>query len=228
MTSQFVTEHSVFIYTEAKELQEISRREREKINRRGEILQAAKKVFASKEYDAATIDDIATAAELSKGAIYLYFKNKADLFISTFEMGMQKFSSLTRDVLSSNEADPVKGIKELIRLHLIFCEENTDMFKIMSSERAHFETHWKMSDNKAFKQRLMSTMADNISAMADFVQRGIDSEVFKPIDPKSFSIALISAIHGLTARWIMEHEKFKLREKADTIITIFLDGLRKN
>ncbi|MGB9595247.1 MAG: TetR/AcrR family transcriptional regulator, partial [Candidatus Poribacteria bacterium] len=71
-------------------MQELSRREREKLNRRNEILQAARKVFASKDYSSATIDDIAAEAELSKGTIYLYFNSKADLFLSTFEMGMEQ------------------------------------------------------------------------------------------------------------------------------------------
>ena len=47
--------------------------------RRQEILDAARRVFVEKGYDAATINDIAAAADVSAGSIYRYFENKRDL-----------------------------------------------------------------------------------------------------------------------------------------------------
>jgi AcrR family transcriptional regulator len=56
------------------------RREREKERRRGEILDAAEKVFFSKGVRDATMDEIAGVAELSKGTLYLYFKSKEEIY----------------------------------------------------------------------------------------------------------------------------------------------------
>lgn len=56
------------------------RKEREKELRRSNIVDAAESVFFSKGYWTATIDDVAVAAELSKGTIYLYFKTKEELY----------------------------------------------------------------------------------------------------------------------------------------------------
>ena len=50
--------------------------------RRGQILEAAKRLFHSKGFSTATIEDIAQEAELSPAAIYLYFKNKDDIYVS--------------------------------------------------------------------------------------------------------------------------------------------------
>jgi len=62
------------------------RKEREKDlqqkMRRKQILEAAKRLFYEKGFSAATIEDIAQEAELSPAAIYLYFKNKDDLYAS--------------------------------------------------------------------------------------------------------------------------------------------------
>ncbi len=58
------------------------RKEREKERRRQQILVAAKRVFSEKGYSRATMEDIANAAELSPGTLYLYFKNKEELFAS--------------------------------------------------------------------------------------------------------------------------------------------------
>ena len=58
------------------------RRDREKARRVQSIMEAAKKVFASKGYLKATMDEIAMEAEVTKPTIYLYFKAKDDLFFS--------------------------------------------------------------------------------------------------------------------------------------------------
>jgi AcrR family transcriptional regulator len=58
------------------------RKQREKERRRQQILVAAKRVFAAKGYSKARIEDIAHEAELSPGTLYLYFKNKDDLYVS--------------------------------------------------------------------------------------------------------------------------------------------------
>lgn len=58
------------------------RREREREERRSAILAAAEKVFFAKGFAAATMDEVAGEAEVSKGTLYLYFKSKDDLFFA--------------------------------------------------------------------------------------------------------------------------------------------------
>jgi len=58
------------------------RKEREKERRRQQIIVAAKRVFSDKGYNRTTMEDIAKEAELSPGTLYLYFKNKEELFAS--------------------------------------------------------------------------------------------------------------------------------------------------
>mgnify|MGYP006293938867 FL=1 len=55
------------------------RKRREREQRRAQILEAAKKVFSSKGFNSATMEEIAGEAELSPGTLYIYFKNKEEL-----------------------------------------------------------------------------------------------------------------------------------------------------
>lgn len=64
------------------------RKEREKANRRKEILAAAEKIFFAADGDNGTMDDVAHKVELSKGTLYLYFKNKTDLLYAIAEKGV--------------------------------------------------------------------------------------------------------------------------------------------
>jgi len=58
------------------------RKQREKERRREDIIAAARKVFSAKGFNSATMEEIASAAELSPGTLYLYFKNKEELHTS--------------------------------------------------------------------------------------------------------------------------------------------------
>ncbi len=208
-------------------MQELSRREREKLNRRNEIIQAARKVFSRKDYSTATIDDIAAEAELSKGTIYLYFNNKADLFLSIFEMGMEQIVSITLESVSKNIDDPIAGIKDMIQRQLVFCEENIDLFKIMSSESVRIELHQDMAKTRNFHQRICETMLQSLKILADYIESGVRIGVFKEISPMDAAFALRSLVQGFAFKWIMEPEDGKLSDKTEFIITLFLDGLKK-
>jgi len=208
-------------------MQELSRRERERQNRRDEILQAAWSIFASKDYDSATLDDIAAAAELSKGTLYLYFQNKADLFLATFEMGVEKPFSIVQEVISSSD-DPVAGLKEIIKRLLDFFEENAGFFKILFSERAHFvEIHAEMEDDSGFKKRLIGIASGGLRVLADYIQHGIDIGVFRQVNPTDVALLLMEIIRGFG--FAMIHSPVELRPsgKADNIASILLDGIRK-
>jgi TetR/AcrR family transcriptional regulator len=64
------------------------RKEREKQKRRKAILDAAEKIFFAENGDKATMDDLAERVELSKGTLYLYFKNKTELLYAIAEKGV--------------------------------------------------------------------------------------------------------------------------------------------
>lgn len=85
-----------------------TRRERERRQRRSRILDAAEKVFSAKGFDQATMDDIATEAELSKGTLYLYFKSKDDLFAALsarmVEVVMNECEPLAREAPNGEAA----------------------------------------------------------------------------------------------------------------------------
>jgi TetR/AcrR family transcriptional regulator len=71
-----------------------ARRERERLQRHVAIVEAAERVFTAKGYAAATMEDIAAEAELSKGALYLYFKTKDELFVAQSVRPVESIASL--------------------------------------------------------------------------------------------------------------------------------------
>ena len=71
------------------------RKERERQQRREEILRAAETVFFSRGFEKSTMDEIAEAAELSKGTLYLYFRSKDDLHMAVARNAISQLSAHT-------------------------------------------------------------------------------------------------------------------------------------
>jgi TetR/AcrR family transcriptional regulator len=80
----------------------IERRERERQLRVQNILLAAEKVFFTKGYESATMNEIAQEAELGKGTIYLYFKGKDDVHRAIVGKGMDILFGLIKSSVNEN------------------------------------------------------------------------------------------------------------------------------
>ncbi len=70
------------------------RREREKEQRRRDIIEAAERLFFSKKYDSVSMDDIAAAIDLNKATLYLYFKNKDSLYATIVLRGARILNTM--------------------------------------------------------------------------------------------------------------------------------------
>lgn len=91
------------------------RKAREKERRKQQIIVAAKRVFSNKGYNRATMEDIAQEAELSPGTLYLYFKNKEELFAS-LSLRILQFCLIRIEEVTNNEElglnEKVEALKE--------------------------------------------------------------------------------------------------------------------
>lgn len=105
------------------------RKEREKEARREEILNAAEKVFFEKGLAAATMDEIAELAELSKGTIYLYYKCKEDLYVAASLRGWDIMERLFREATSTGEPT-LKLLNNLGNAYFTFFKEYRDYYRM--------------------------------------------------------------------------------------------------
>jgi len=90
------------------------RQEREKAQKREAIINAAEKIFFAKGYENTTMDEIAEEAEYSKGTIYLYFKNKEDLYLAISARSAEIFYEILKEEIDKgkNGKEKLDGIKK--------------------------------------------------------------------------------------------------------------------
>ncbi len=118
-----------------------SRREREKAHRRDDILRAAREVFFTSGFHAATVDEVALKAEVSKGTVYLYFDTKETILAHLLLEGLD---ALICDLETAFDGDrPLDAHTRLHRLataYLKFFQLNPEYYRlIMTFDRGQFQ-----------------------------------------------------------------------------------------
>ncbi len=101
--------------------------------RQAEIITAARKVFAEKGYIATTVDEIAAAAAVAKGTVYVYFESKEQIYNAVLENDLDALRALTLEKIAAAETAKEK-ISAYINARFQYCEERRDFFRIMYIE----------------------------------------------------------------------------------------------
>lgn len=108
------------------------RKEREKLMRRETILGAAEGVFFDKGLRAATLDEIADKAEVSKGTIYLYFASKEDLYCSLMTKALILLLDTFRE-FKPEEAGPETALRKFGEAYFEFSSRHSHLFRMLAA-----------------------------------------------------------------------------------------------
>ena len=136
------------------------RKEREKGQRRNDIVNAAEKVFFSKGIDSATMDEIAEKAELSKGTLYLYFKSKEELLFAVDLRAIKILLSMFEQAVTP-EKSTIDNLLEIGRAYVRFSREYEDYFKTL--------LHFEGSENFNIKHELYTLMCQQGEDPIEFI-----------------------------------------------------------
>src|ERR1035437_2068427 len=98
-------------------------RERVRTERRADFLNGAAQVFGEKGYHNASMAEIADAAEYGTGTIYLYFKNKEELYAALLEEKMLELTAVVKQ-RAGRGGEPWEAIRNALRAQLGFYEHN--------------------------------------------------------------------------------------------------------
>src|SRR5512139_1861546 len=204
------------------ETEKISRKEREYLAHREEILSAAEKVFAAKGFFSTTMSDIAREAEFGTGSLYKYFKSKEDLYFTLIDEKVEEINGPVKAELS-HKTPAVERIKKVLGLQFEFFERNRDFFRIYTSERSRFE--WTVKDELG--RGLHEEMIAYINILAEVMRQGIEEGEFRPLNPMDLAHALVGIVNSFVFEWMMSSESYPLISKLDAVLEIFWGGVQQ-
>src|SRR5512135_481836 len=118
-----------------------ARREREKAQRRDDILRAAKDVFFTHGFHAATVDDVAVEAEVSKGTVYLYFDTKETILAHLLLEGLDALVANLEAAYAIDEVlDARTRLRRMAEAYLRFFQYNPEYYRLlMAFDRGQFQ-----------------------------------------------------------------------------------------
>ncbi len=202
--------------------EERSRKEREYLAHREEILSAAEKVFAAKGFFPTKMSDIARRAEFGTGTLYKYFKSKEELYFTLIDEKAEEINRLVKTELSQKNS-AVERIKNVLKLQFEFVERNRDFFRIYISERSRFE--WTVKDDLG--KGLHEKMVSYIDILSEVIRQGIKKGEFREIDPRDLAHAFVGIVNSFVFEWLISREPYPLISKLETVIEIFLSGVQQ-
>jgi TetR/AcrR family fatty acid metabolism transcriptional regulator len=157
--------------------------------RRGQILDAARRVFARQGLDGATVDHIARAARVAKGTIYLYFKSKDEILKHAVHEDLEALGRETIPVISGT--GPIEDrLRTFLRAMLTFFDRQRGFIDLCQMElTAELRRRVRHDFGEVYQAQARAWQA----ALVDAVKTG----AVRDIDPRHTALAIVSFTHGL-------------------------------
>ncbi len=176
-----------------------------------EILEAALRLFAENGYHGTTVDDIARAANTSKGGIYFHFPSKGDLFLALLDYAAGLlFSKVDRAVRDVD--DPVAKLERGLEVFV----------RTIASHRtlARFFLVEGFGAGPAFQARLRDVHELFIGLIKDQLEAAIRQGRIRPVDTGLISVIWFGALYQLLLRWLSTGESAPLEESYDRLVRV--------
>jgi TetR/AcrR family acrAB operon transcriptional repressor len=191
---------------------------------RATVLKAALSVFSTKGYAATTLDDIAAAAKVTRGAIYWHFKSKADLYNTLTD----ELSARGADLVQQAVAEGGTLLEILKRVFIRQCaliEEDREARAVM--ELALFKTGLD-PDLQAGRARQVKAGNALLEGITAAMQQGIDMGILRDdLDPADMARAFIAFENGTIQLWLNTPKSFSLKTSAESFAEILISGLQQ-
>lgn len=181
------------------------------------ILEAAVKVFAEQGFFQSTIAQIAKAAGVADGTIYLYFKNKDDILVQFYEYKTNQIFQRFRDAIRQPKSAEEK-LRSLIRVHLEEFQKDRNMAIVYQAE-----THQNRWLGDEYLKTMSKTYRDIISEVVELGQEEgtIRRNLFIGLVKRMINGAVDEVINA----WIHSGGQYDLVTMADPLVDLFINGI---
>jgi len=186
-------------------------------DKRSAILRAATRVFARNGYFNSKVADIARAADVADGTVYLYFKSKEGILHSIFDQNMAEAIAAGRKLIAKL-GDPREKLRRIAALHLERLGADRDLAVVFQVE---------LRGSTKFMEEFSATaFAEYLGMLRSTFEEGQRAGVFrKELNAKLVSKILFGALDEMATNWIISKRSYKLEPMADVVMDVFLNGV---
>lgn len=206
---------------EAMKHESLTRRERERLQQRHEILAAAQALFAQKGFHNVSMLQIAERAEFAVGTLYKFFRSKGALYRTLMLEQADRFHRRLADAVAQGEDEQDK-LRRFVRAKGEHFRENAAQIRLYLAETRGASVK-ALADLDAEMRRRHERFVDHLAAV---FARGVENGRFAPIaSPRHLAIAIDSFTSALLFLWLEAPDKHPYPEDPDTVLDTLFKGL---
>jgi len=191
---------------------------------RTRILEAAEKVFAEHGYGGASLEKVASAAGMTKGAVYWHFSSKQDVYLAMMERHLSRQQrQLPGQIQAILEAeDPELALRQWFQSQLDCLEEGNGnpmlFFEFVTSTREP-EVREKL-------QTVYGTVLDAVGAfLKDMRSKGY---IAAEVDPRHLGVMIDALLKGVLIEWLIDPQRCQLQPLMETMSRVLWRGIAPN
>ena len=180
------------------------------------ILRAAIDVFAERGFFNAQVADVARAAGVASGTVYLYFRGKDDLLVSIFEQTMGEAIADGR-ACAGSVGHPVEQLRAIARVHLDRMGRDRSLAIVFQVE---------LRQSTKFMEHFSATLLrDYLGIIRDIIVAGQTSGAFRrEINATLAAKLFFGGLDEMATNWILSSRHYSLVSQADAIVDLFVGG----
>jgi AcrR family transcriptional regulator len=159
------------------------------------IIKAALDIFSRYGYARASMRMIAKSAHISTGGLYLYFRNKEDLYMSLVKDRLEDFSAIMQRSVQGAE-NPENALRAFITVNLDYARKHRELILVEGKEHG-------FSSSVNFKKQFYKKQTRLIESI---IRKGITTGVFRRCNVKEAAKIIKCAIRGFVLSMIIEEQ----------------------
>src|SRR5882672_1118210 len=193
----------------------VERKEKQKLEIKKMILDASMKLFVEEGFDNVSIRRIADLIEYSPTTIYLYFKDKDEIFFNLHEIGFQKMQELNKDLPSIE--NPLLRLHKMGENYIRFGLENPEYYDLMFIQR---EPMAKLTEMGCDWENGDAALTLLRNTLIECMEKGFIART----DATVLSMSVWSTVHGLVSLATRERLE-KLVPQKEQILPVMMQSL---
>ncbi len=185
-------------------------------DKREAILRAATQTFARNGYFNSKVADIARAAGVADGTVYLYFKSKEEILHSIFDRSVEAAIAECRQQLA-DVSDPREKLRRIASLHLERLGADRDLAIVFQVELR--------GSTKFMEEFSAAGLAEYLRLIREVFEEGQRAGLFRPdLNATVVAKILFGALDEMATNWILSKRRYKLAPMSEPVLDIFLNG----
>jgi AcrR family transcriptional regulator len=186
------------------------------LDKKQRIMEAAVRLFRTREFHEITLDEVATAADVGKGTIYLYFSDKNDLFFQTAVAGFDEMCGRL-NAGATNDAPFRDRLLQTCQTISGFFSERRPLFRMILSEGER-----TLGRGASLRQRWLKRREKMTAIIAEIIARGVESgDVRADLPAEILTEYLLGMLR--TRSWELEDQPEALRTLG-SVVDLFING----